>query len=349
MIAPVTHILPLARIRRARMLPGKGTVLAMAGQRINATEVIAEMEIPGQHVLIDIRRALGMKRYDETLKLIDRKVGDRLEKGDIIAQTEGLVQRVVPAPFSGTIIAIQKGQVLLEQPGGNMELKAGLTGIVVDVLPEHGVVIEASGALIQGVWGNHRTNIGMLLCQAETADQELTRSNLDMSMRGAIVVSGYLGNSDALAAANELQLRGLILGSMASSLMPAALRVNFPILLIDGFGRIPMNSRAFKLLSNNEKRDVNLNTNWDATLGDRPELFIPLPADGNPVLDTTEFQPGKTVRIHSDPYCGQIGVISMLRPGQALLSNGVRAPAADVRFENGQVVLLPLANMDVLE
>ncbi len=349
MIAPVTHILPLTRIRRSRMLPGKGLVLAMSGQRVNATEVIAEMDIPGPHILLDIRRALGMKRYDETLKLIDRKVGDRLEKGDVIAQTDGIVQRVVRAPFNGKIIAIQKGQVLLEQPGGKLELKAGLSGIIIDVLPEHGVVIEASGALLQGVWGNHRTNIGMLLCQSETPDQELTRSNLDMSMRGAIVQAGYLGNPDALAAANELPVRGLILGSMASHLIPPAMKANFPILLTEGFGRIPMNSKAYKLLRTNEKRDVTLNSNWDANLGDRPELFITLPADGNPVLDTTEFLPGKTVRIHSAPYAGQTGVISTVRSGQTRFANGLRAPAADVRLENEQVVSLPLANLDVLE
>lgn len=349
MIAPVTHILPLARIRRSRMLPGKGIVLAMSGQRVNATEVIAEMDLPGAHFLIDVRRALGMKRYDETLKLIDRKVGDSLEKGDVIAQTEGLVQRVVRAPFNGTIIAIQKGQVLLEQPGGKLELKAGLTGVVVEVLPEHGVVIEASGALVQGTWGNHRTNIGMLLCQADSPDQELTRANLDMSMRGAIVLSGYLGDPDALAASNELQLRGLILGSMSSSLISSALKVNFPILLTDGFGHIPMNNNAFKLLKTNEKRDITLNSNWDSLLGDRPEVFIPLPADGNPVLDSTEFTPGKIVRIHSEPYAGKIGAISRIRAGQTRLPNGLRAPAADIRLETGQVVLLPLANLDVLE
>jgi len=349
MIAPVTHILPLTRIRRSRMLPGIGMVLAMLGQRVNATDVVAEMSIPGAHVLLDIRRALGMRRYDETLKLIDRKVGDRLEKGDVIAQTDGLVQRVVRAPFTGRIIAIQKGQVLLEQPGGKLELKAGLTGIIVDTLPDHGVVIEASGGLLQGVWGNYRTNIGLLLCQSESPDEELARSNLDMSMRGAIVQAGYLGNPDALAAANELPIRGLILGSMASHLIPAAMKVSFPILLTEGFGRIPMNSKAYTMLRTNEKRDVSLNSNWDPNLGDRPELFIPLPADGNPVLDTTEFQPGKTVRIHSAPYFGLVGVISVVRSGQTRFANGLRAPAADVRLENGQVVSLPLANIDVLE
>ena len=87
MFAPITHITPLAKIRRSRMLPGKGYVLAHPGQKVNATDVVAEDYTPGEHVLLDIRRALGLSTDEEAFRLIDRKVGDR-SKGDIIAQSK---------------------------------------------------------------------------------------------------------------------------------------------------------------------------------------------------------------------------------------------------------------------
>jgi hypothetical protein len=349
MIAPVTHILPLARIRRSRMLPGKGYVVAHPGQQVNATDVVAEVNLPGTHVLLDIRRALGIQSIEETHKLIDRQVGDKVEKGDIIAQMGGILPRVIRAPSSGVVVAIKKGQVLLEEYGKKFELRAGMNGVVSEVLPDRGVVVEGNGALIQGVWGNQKINIGLLVRQAETADSELTRANLNVSLRGAIVLAGFVGKADTLTTAQELPVKGLILSSMSSHLVPLAMKAEFPIILIEGFGKIPMNSKAFNLLAKNEKSDVSLNANWDSLLGNRPEIFIPLPAEGNPVLDTAEFLPGKTVRIHSAPFCGAVGTISYLRPGQTSFENGLRAQAAEIRLENSQLVSVPLANLDVLE
>lgn len=349
MFAPITHITPLAKIRRSRMLPGKGYVLAHPGQKVNATDVVAEDYTPGEHVLLDIRRALGLSTDEEAFRLIDRKVGDRVEKGDIIAQSKGILSRVVRAPSHGEIIAIQKRQVLLELYGEKFELKAGMNGTISEVLPDRGVIVEGHGALIQGVWGNHQINLGVLVRQAETPDTELKRSNLDVSLRGAIVLSGYVNKADALLAAGELPVKGLVLASMSSNLISIAMKASFPIILIEGFGRLPMNKKAFNLLCTNEKRDVSLNSSWNSALGEKPEIFIPLPAEGAPVLNASELLPGKTVRIRSLPFAGAIGTIALIRPGQTRLANGLRASAADIRLENDRVVTIPLANLDVLE
>jgi hypothetical protein len=210
-------------------------------------------------------------------------------------------------------------------------------------------LVEGHGALIQGVWGNHRVNLGTLVRQAEAPDSELKRSNLDVSLRGGVVVGGFVAKTDALEAAEELPVKGLILASMGSHLIPAAMKVSYPIVLIEGFGRLPMNSKAFQLLTANEKREVSLNAGWDPLLGERPEVFIPLPAEGSPVLNVSEFLPGKTVRIRSLPHAGSIGTIVLTRPGQTRFPNGLRAPAAEIRLENGKTITIPLANMDVLE
>lgn len=110
MILPAHHILPLAHLRRLRLLNGKGRVLVRPGQMVEATDVIAEAPAPGQHLLLDVRKALGVQRVSEAERLIERQVGERVEKGDILAQTRGLFARILRAPVAGQVVAIYKGR-----------------------------------------------------------------------------------------------------------------------------------------------------------------------------------------------------------------------------------------------
>jgi len=349
MIAPVTHILPLTLVSRSRMLPSKGRVTARVGQNVNALDVVAEADLPGSHILIDVRRILGLRRIDQAHRLIERKPGERVEKGDILAQTGGILSKVIRAPETSHIVSIQKGQILLEKSGEKFELKAGLTGTITKILPERGVFIETNGSLIQGLWGNGQINQGMLHFLAKDPLGELNRANLDVTLRGSVVVAGHVNKADPLQACDELLLRGLILGSMSADLLKIARKVTFPVVVIDGFGEIPLNQLVFDLLKAHDKRDVSLNAGWDPIRGDRPEVVIPLPAFGQPPQETSIFINGKTVRVLTMPYAGRIGKIVAIRPGLTKLSNGLRVSAAEILLENSQVVTIPLANLDVLE
>ena len=60
MFVPVTHFLPLTKIRRERLLPIPGRVLVHTGQKVIATDVIAETKLVNQHVLLDISSILGI-------------------------------------------------------------------------------------------------------------------------------------------------------------------------------------------------------------------------------------------------------------------------------------------------
>ncbi len=349
MIAPVTHILPLTQIRRSRMLPVKGRVLVRVGQKVNASDVVAEADMPGAHVIIDVRRIFGIRRPEQLVQVIERKAGDHVEMGDILAQTGGILSRVIRAPASGKVIAIHRGQVILEKTGNRLELKAGLNGVISEVLPERGVIVEANGALIQGAWGNGKINLGMLNFMLKSPDEELTRSNLDVTARGSVVIAGYVSQADTLQAADELILRGLVLSSMSSSLVDMALKVSYPIVLIEGFGRSPLNSAAYRLLSAHDKRDVSIDASWNPNRSERPEIFVPLPSNGVAPKEAIEFAIGQTIRVIAPPYTGQIGSISTFHPGQTRLPNGLRTSAAEVELETGQFVTVPLANLDVLE
>ena len=350
MLAPVTHILPVTQIRRARRLPSNGRVLVRTNQKVNGTDIIAESHQEGKHVLINVRRALGLASIKDTESLIDRKIGEKVQKGDVIARTGKFVPKVVRSPEDGEIVAINNGQVLLEVDSKVFQLKAGFSGNVVELLPDRGAIIEAHGALIQGIWGNNQIDQGLMLALAQSADEPLKRDRLDVSMRGAVILGGYCGDAEALKMANELPLRGLILGGMEAELIALASTLVFPVIVLDGFCPVPVNAAAFKLLSTNEKREICLNAaNWNLSSGERPEVIIPLPVEGNLPKETDEFKPEQEVRIQGAPYTGQIATLVRVRPWLTALPNGLRVPAADVRLENNEVVSVPLANLDVLE
>jgi len=349
MITPVTHYLPLTHVRRDRMLPVKGHILAGIGSRVGALDVVAEADVAGDHIILDIRRVFNLRSAEEALSKMRYKPGEKVEKGDILAQTGGLLPRVVRAPIDGKVIAITRGQVVLETAGHKYSLLAGITGTVTEVLPDRGLVIESDGALLQGVWGNGQIASGILLTTKQLPEEELTRSMLDVSLRSAVVVAGFVAHADTLVAAHDLPVRALVLSSITADLIDQAREAEFPIILMEGFGRIPLNQTARGLLTSNLKRDIVVNATMNRERFEIPELFIPLPAQGQPTQEYAELTKGKTVRVTIQPYEGQAATVVTLRPGLTRLTNGQRVTAADIQLESGQIVTLPLANLDVLE
>jgi hypothetical protein len=127
--------------------------------------------------------------------------------------------------------------------------------------------------------------------------------------------------------------------------------MRFPILVTDGFGGMAMNSAAYRLLTTNDKREVTVNAeHFDRYNGNRPEVIIPLPVTGVPPEPNSyePFRTGQTVRLRRPPHAGVIGTIAFLPAGLSTLPSGLRAPAAEVKLEDGETVLVPLVNMEVV-
>ena len=352
MLARVTHILPLTFIRRQRLLPTPGRVLVRAGQKVTASDVIAETKVEPGHILLDVARGLSLSP-DKVAPFVTRKIGEQVAEGDVIAgPVGGIISRVVRAPKDGVIASIDNGRVLLALPGKSYELRAGMAGMVAELVAERGAIIENFGALVQGVWGNNRIESGIMTVAILSPTDELTPSRLDVSMRGAIVLAGSCSNSETLRTAAEIPVRGLILSSLKPELASMAVQQSFPILLLEGFGKLPLDSKIYKALSTNDKREVCLNAvTWNRLGNVRPELIIPLPsmnAIPEP-RDSDIFAPGQVVRVTQAPQKGQIATIDSLLPGLTNFPNGLHASAASLHLENGDRVACPLVNLEIIE
>jgi len=350
MLAPVLHVLPLTTIVRERTLPVAGKVNAHLNQRVNPTDVIAEANFAREHVLMDVARTFGISA-NAADKLIKVKEGDRLPEGGLVAEASGFMARPIKAARPGRVMVAGGGQVLMEVGDARIELKAGLPGTVIQVMNERGVVIRTAGALIQGTWGNGRIDNGLMTSLIDKPDGVLSADRLDMNLRGSVILGGHVRDVETLHAAAELPVRGLIISSLLSSLLQTAVQMRYPILVLDGFGAMPMNTAAYNLLTSNNKREVTVNAeHFDRYNGNRPEAIITLPVSDEPdePNDYAPFAVGQRVRMRRSPHAGMIGQIVSLPSGMSTLQSGLRAPAGEVKLENGTTVLVPLVNLEVV-
>ena len=350
MLAPVLHILPLTTIVRERVLPVAGKVNVNANQKVNPTDVVAEANFAREHVLLDVTHTFGVsaKVADKMIKV---KEGDRLTEGALVAENRSFLSRSIKAPRAGRVMVVGGGQVLMEVGDTRIELRAGLPGVVMRVIPERGVVLRTVGALIQGTWGNGRVENGFMTSLIEKEDDVLTPDRLDVSLRGSVILGGHVRDMETLRTAAEMPVRGLIVSSLHFSLIQPAMQMRYPILVLDGFGMMPMNSAAFKLLTSNNKREVTVNAEFpDRYSGGRPEAIIPLqvPSEPDEPNNYVLFAVGQQVRMRRSPHDGMIGSITNLPAGLSTLPSGLRAPAAEVKLENGDNMLVPLVNLEVV-
>lgn len=355
MFANKKHILALTKIKRTRTFPSKGLVNVRVGQKVSANEPIGEYIQEKEYTLINIRKQLNLNKNKDARQLIKYKVGDTLQKDDLIAETGGLFSKTIRAPYKSEVLLINSSQILLQNISNPIQLLAGVDSIVVELLPDRGAILETNGVLIQGVWGNQRIQSGLLIPILDSPSHKLDISDIDVTYRGSIIAGGYCDDGNIIKYANELPLKGLILSSIHPDLIPAAEKSEVAILITDGFGATPMNERTFELLTTNSKRDTSLNSEYDLMQGKIPEIVIPLPADGYLPNDITEFKPGLIVRINHGPHMGLMGEITRVNDKPNVLPHGIKTMCALVKLNKidedseQKEQLIPLANIDVVE
>lgn len=350
-LPPVKHVSPLNAIRRERKLPVPGTVMVRVNEKVQAADVLAEAEVRPRHVFIDVARALGVPPREVTRHMACER-GDRVEGGDILAGPVGLPRRMVRAPADGRVVEISQGRVLFQQSGRMVSLQAGFPGTVISTDGVRTVVLETTGALVQASWGNGREDFGVMRMIGETAAERLQTDKLDVNLRGAVLIAGICQHPGPLQQAHELAVHGIILGSASSDLIPLMRRMPFPILVLEGFGEVPINPTSFNMLSTNIGREVCLNAkNTRAYESQCPEVIIPLPATTDVDLpdDVFPLKPGIRVRLLRAPYFGESGIVREILDRAVQFPSGILARSVKVELSSGGTVTVPMANLEVIQ
>jgi len=350
MFIPATHYLSLTHIRRERYLPLPGVVLVTIGQTVKALDVIAETGLTNSHQVIDIREVLSLSTR-QAVSQMKVKINDIVHRGDVLAGPVGFPPRQLRATHDGKVVFLQEGQLVLELNSLPYKLLAGMDGQVTRVVPGRGAVIESTGALIQGVWGNDRLGGGVLCITSGQPNAELTDDFTARDMHTSILLANTIRSVDVFRSLKKSNVAGLILGSLPGSLVPLAAQLDIPIIVLDGFGQLPINPVAYRILRENADREVIINaSHWDRCKDTRPEIVIPIQKDDSeiaPVMHPS-FSPGQEIRVNSSLHIGKVGKFIALEREQVWMQNGIRIPAATVHLEDGSNTCIPLANLEAL-
>jgi len=356
-LPPTAHVTLLATLRRERLLPLAGTVIVQARQQVDPSDVVARTLLPLGHRLVDVARALGVAD-DQADKALVKHDGDAVKAGEPIAVRKtalGLMRRTARSPVDGRLVVAASGKALLAAISQPFELRAAIPGQVVTILQSQGVVIETTGALLEGVWGNGKEDTALLRMVGDSPRTVLTPNLVSVELRGAIIVAGTLTDPAALKQLGDVGVRGLLVGSLAAALWPAALKANFPVLVVKGFGERGFSEPAYGLLTSNAGRQAWLNAQAaDPFMGRRPELIIPLPGPSTPPLpplDGEALAVGKRVRVLRGPEMGRVGLVTSLSERPLVTPSGLRTHMAEVALEgaSGPNARVAFANLELLE
>jgi hypothetical protein len=353
-------------ISKTRTLPIPGDVLFEEGSAVDFKTIIARAKVPGKPEIVKAYQILNLAPENIPPFMV-KKVGDAVEKEEIIAKYTpfwGLIKKFVYSPTDGTIESISDitGQVIIREPPTPVEIDAYLKGKVSDVFEERGIIITANGSLIQGIFGVGGENHGELKMVANSPDERLTADKITPDLEGKIIVGGSLVTLDALKKAQDLGVRGIIVGGKRgvdiSEFLGYEIGVaitgqeDLPISLIltEGFGEIPMSRRVFDLLKEFEGSIAAINGATQIRAGViRPEIII---VHDQHEETTDEFEggmkPGTLVRIIREPYFAKIGTVVSLPIHLQEIETMSKVRVVEVEIDEGKVIV-PRANVEMIE
>jgi len=343
------HITYLTTVRRTRTLPALGQVLRRIGDHVASDTLVAEADIPQGYRLIELSRALG-RRVTDPQKVMVKKVGELVGEGEVIARVGWVFKSQCVSPVKGHILDARGDKVLIQVEPRHVTLNAFYPGQVVNVIPNLGVVIQVTGAVVQAAWGTGQDLRAGLESMVPDGDTALEAGQISAVHMGAILLGGRTVDRAALEQAIRSQVRGIIVGSLSSDLLPLIRASALSLIVTEGFGDIAMAAHTFSLLQSYAGREVCLcpprHTRWETR---RAEVLIPLPTRQEIEADgSTSLAPGTRVRALRAPYQGLQGEVVSLPPYRSQLESGILARGAVVDIASIGQVFVPLENLEIV-
>ncbi|GJM42058.1 MAG: hypothetical protein DHS20C20_23400 [Ardenticatenaceae bacterium] len=338
------------KIRRERVLPKGGEIVVRVGQEVSPIQVVARTTMASDFAILAASEKLGVEPSQLNDYLHVEK-GVSVEAGAVLASRRRFLgEKQVISPVDGVLFDVVNGRIAIQPTSDWLELRALVAGRVVSYVGNRGVMLETSGSLIQAAWGSDQEGVGRLKVMGTAPNTVLTPEYLNGDVTGQVVTIGCLNNLELFHRAEDLGVRGLIVGSTTAEICRTSQKSPLPLIVTDGVGGTGMAEPIFQLLQQADGRSVSLFGKYKASAGQRPEIILPQAAaiglDAATVKKTIE--PGQLVRILGTEHTGKVGTVNHIYSHLQPLPTGLKVPGVDVKLADEQVVFVPSANLDVI-
>jgi len=370
---PGLKVAPRTLVKKERRLPLKGNITVKKGDKVTSDTVVARTELPGNVTPMNIVNTLSITP-EELDEVMFKKEGDKVEKGEMMAQTKGFFgyfKSAVNAPVSGTIESISEvtGQVIIRQAPIPVEMKAYIDGVIDEIMPEEGVILGSEAAFIKGIFGIGGETEGELKFVADDISAVLDENKIDDSLKGKIIVGGSLVKKEAIDKAVKCGVKGIICGGIDAQDLKEVLgydigvaitgheEIGLTVVVTEGFGQINMAQKTFELLKENEGKKASINGATQIRAGVmRPEIIITLnvPDDLNSVKinESSEaggMNKGDSLRVIRGNHFGEIVEVTDLPVELTVVDSETKVRVVEVQLGSGEKLLLPRANVETIE
>lgn len=359
-------------IIKTRRLPLKGTVLSTTGTWVTPSDKVARAELPGIMQPIKVASKLGIEP-SEVPALLTVKVGDKVNRGDIVAITKGmwgLFKSECKSTTTGTVELISNitGNVGIREAPTPIEVDAYIPGKIIEVLDGEGVVIEAHGALIQGIFGIGGERRGEIMMITAGPDDPITADMITSAHAGKIIVGGSNLSGDALRKAHELGVTGIVVGGIVDKDLIDYLGydigvaitghedIPLTLVLTEGFGTIAMAGRTFNLLKSLTGKIASICGATQIRAGViRPEVIVADDTENaggtaaDEVVPSFSLEPGTNIRIIREPYFGLLATVTALPHHLVVVGSGAEVRVLEAKLNTtGEIVTVPRANVEIV-
>jgi len=353
--------------RKEYEAPTDGTIeeISTKSGRVVIREEFGKEEPP---VRIDVAYDLGCKPK-EVRKFMLRQIGQEVKRGQIFAkkgETAAFFTKTARATISGIISHIDDstGHVTISRPFKEVIVSAYMRGVVSEIIPERGAIVDALAVRLTGIFGLGRETSGTLKTLVPGPAAPLTEDLIPDSCEGLILVGGSHATNEALKKALDNGARGVITGTANYLNITKSLGVklgvgitgqediDMTVILMEGFGQLQMREHVWKVLREMEGREASINGATQIRAGAiRPEVIVPFPDWTGPlaterVVDE-ELTVGMRVRVVNEPYFGAIGTIVQVPRQPDIVETEAKVPVVVLEMEGThERIVVPRPNVE---
>ena len=366
---PGLKVLKSSIIYKNRRLPIKGEVRKKVGDSVLPDDIVAKTNLPGNVQIIKVASQLSIGPADilEALKVSE---GEQVKKGQLLAQTGGLFglfKSEIFSPIDGTIESISDvtGQIIMREAPIPVEIDAYTSGIVKDIIPEEGVIIETKAAFIQGIFGIGGEARGILEIIVQDRNDEITPEMLNSSQKGKVIVGGGFIGLEAFKKAISLNISGIVIGGFnyydlkeilgynLGVAITGSEDINTSLIVTEGYGHIKMSRGTFSLLKENENNFCSINGATQIRAGViRPEIVIPVKEDSLKSVKESKIGKGivigSLVRVIRAPFFGLMGKVTELPSKLQKMESETLVRVAKINVDD-QDIIIPRSNLEMVE